>query len=356
MALSAKDKAAVKKAGEAGGLKNVSVSSSGKVSSSNGASSSGTNSIAPSIIPSSSSGSAPSGMTAVKLGNGDTVYVDSQGGFHDANGGAVSSSAVSGAKSGSASILNQTPLVDPALTVTPTGDPALDAILKQIADVGNNVINSGYTIPKTLQITPGLVSQFLDFAHGNVDPYYQQLMSGKIADVKANLTNLGTQFGNNLAGLVQNFGTDLATEQNSAGAYGTAFSGQRALTENNMVAKTNRDINSLASQTAYDIGGAARAAAADVGSANAGAFSLPTLNTSGVSKLGGQRGGVTGGNSLDFGYDPSIYKVGNIPSAQDAAAKSLQQTYLSQYGTLAGAQSNSGRSVNDLFGMMGLKK
>lgn len=242
-----------------------------------------------------------------------------------------------------------------AITITPTGDPNLDKVLGAVKDLGNGIISSGYSIPTTLQITPDIVSRFLDFAHKNIDPYYQQLLTGRIADVNANLGNLAAQYEATKGQTLQDFGTALATEQNTAGGAGTAFSGQRALNETNMAATTNRALGSLGSSTAYNIGSALRSGAADVGAANAGSFNLPTLATGGVSLTGGSRGSTTAGNNLDFGYNPSIYTVGNIPSAQGTAAKQLQQTYLGQYGTLAGAQSNSGRSVGDLFGMMGLK-
>lgn len=241
------------------------------------------------------------------------------------------------------------------LTWQPTGDPDLDKVLGGISALGSSIISSGYTIPPTLEITPDVVSKFLDFAHKNVDPYFQQLLTGRIADVNANLTNLAAQYEATKGQALQDFGTSLATEQNTAGGSGTAFSGQRTINENNMVATTNRGLSALGAKAAYDIGGTLRSGAADVGAENAGAFRLPTLATGSVSNVGGQRGTTLGGNNLDFGYNPSTYAVGNITSAKNEAAKKLQQTYLGQYGTLAGAQSNSGRTFDDLIGMMGVK-
>lgn len=243
----------------------------------------------------------------------------------------------------------------PTLTYQPTGDSSLDKVLEGITKLGGSIIDSGYTIPPTLQITPDVVSKFLDFAHKNVDPYYQQLLTGRIADVNANLTNLAAQYEATKGQTLQDFGTTLATEQNTAGGNGTAFSGQRGLNENNMVATTNRSLGALGAKAALDIGSTLRSGAADVGAGNAGAFQLPTLATGSVSNVGGQRGSSLSGNSLDFGYNPSTYAVGNIASAQGEAAKKLQQTYLGQYGTLAGAQSSSGRSFSDLTSMMGLQ-
>lgn len=239
-----------------------------------------------------------------------------------------------------------------AITVSPTGDPQLDQVLKAIAGVGNNIIKSGYTIPAGLQITPDLVSQFLNIAHKNIDPYYQQILTSRAADVNANLANLKTQYETAQGQTLQDFGTQLATEQNAAAGSGTAFSGQRALNENNMAATTNRSLSALDANTALSAGNILRSGAADVGSSNANMFNLPTLAGASVSAAGGSRGSSSVGNALNFNYDPSIYGVGNIPSAQGAAAKNLKDTYLGQYGTLAGSQSNSGRSMTDLVGMV----
>lgn len=238
------------------------------------------------------------------------------------------------------------------ITVGSTGDPGLDNILNSIKGVADGLVKNGYTIPSTLQITPALVSQFLEYAHQAVDPYTQQQISARLADVNANLQNIATQYGNNMAQVMQDFGTNLATEQNNAANAGTAFSGLRGLTENNLAASTNRNLSSLASDAAYNIGNAARSAAADVGSTNAGGIVLPTLSTGTVSLAGGSRGTTGTGANLSYNYNPSIYTVGAIPSAGIQNVNQQEQSYLSQYGTLASAQSNSGRSVSDLLGLM----
>lgn len=223
-------------------------------------------------------------------------------------------------------------------------------MLTGITGVANGLISSGYTIPADLQITPAVVQQFLTYAHANVDPYYKQQLDGEIADVNANLANMQTQYESSAGQAVNAFGTQLASQDNTAGGNGVAMSGQRQLTDNNLVNNTNLSLGALGSQAAYNAGQALRTGAADVGVANAGGFNLPNLYPDTVS-LGGQRGTINTGTSspLSLNYDPSIYTVGTIPSNQAAAATALQQTYLTNYGNLAGAQSNSGRSMSDLM-------
>lgn len=241
------------------------------------------------------------------------------------------------------------------ISVPSTGNSNLDQIQKSITDLANGLITSGYTIPATLQITPALVSQFLQYAHQAVDPYTQQLLSSEITNVNADLSNQQTQFQNQQDQAVQQFGTQLASQDNAAGANGTAFSGQRQLTDNNLVNSTNRSLSSLMSNTAYNMGSTLRSGAANVGAANAGGFNLPTLAGGSVG-LGGQLGSynstVTTGNNPSFNYNPSLYTVGAIPSAGTQNVNQLEQSYINQYGTLAGNNSNGSRNIGDLIGMM----
>lgn len=247
---------------------------------------------------------------------------------------------------------NSTPPNNGGITYEKTGVPEHDAVLEHVAGVGNNLVQNGYTIPENLKITPGLISQFLTYAHQAADPYTKQLISSALTNMNSQAAALGTQYQNSVGERQQQFGTDLATEQNAAGAHGTAFSGQRNINELNMAASANRDLSTLGANAAYNLGGLARDTAAKVGSANAASIALPSLSTGTVSLAGGQRGTSGTGGALSYNYDPSIYTVGDIPSAQTGAVNQLQQSYISQYGNLSNAQSNGGRSMKDLIGMM----
>lgn len=237
------------------------------------------------------------------------------------------------------------------ISTTSTGNADLDKILAGITGVANGLVSSGYTIPPGLQITPELTSQFLSWAHQAVDPQTQQLITSKIADINANLGNLGTQYGLSRDQTVQDFGDQLASEQNSSGNAGTAFSGLRGLGERNMAASTNRTLSGLMSNAAYNIGSTLRSGAADVGADNAARFTLPNLSSGYVDITGGSRGNFTPGNTYlegNYGYNPSTYQAGNIPTAGNTAVNDLEANYIKQYGTLAGA--NSGRSIKDIIG------
>lgn len=209
-------------------------------------------------------------------------------------------------------------------------------------------MGSAGQLPANMQITPEVTAKFLSWAHGVVDPQTQQLLSAKAADINGALTNLSTKYENSAAQMKQQFGTDLATEQNNAGNNGVAFSGQRALNEGNMAASTNRALSSLGADAAYQIGDTLRTGAAAVGAPNANRFQLPTLRSNQVSTAGGPRGSSSTGNALDFGYNPSTYTVGSIPDSQAKALADKQANYMDQYYTLASR--NPTRSINDLLG------
>lgn len=233
-----------------------------------------------------------------------------------------------------------------------TGNAALDAVMNSLVGVANSIVSKGYTIPDTLQITPALISTFLNWAHQNVDPQTQQLIAGEAANINASLSSLQKTHDLTNDQTVQQFGTDLATSQNTAGANGVAFSGQRALNEDNLAASANRTLAQSDNSTAYQAGNLLRQGAADVGSANTSMFSLPSIAGGRVSTAGGQRGSADAGPTLDFGYNPSLYTAGNIPTSQNTALNNQQANFLSQYGTLAANNSNGSRSINDLLGMI----
>ena len=235
-----------------------------------------------------------------------------------------------------------------------TGNTNLDRIQDGIvsAAASNNL-----SIPPGLQITPALTQQFLAWAHQVVDPQTQQLISAEAANINASLQNASVNFKNTQAEDIQQFGSQLASQDNSMAGSGIAFSGLRNLTDQNLANSTNRTLSSLSANTAYNMGNTLRTGAANVGSQNTNLFNLPGLTDATVGVTGGNLSGGQGvsnaGPALDFSYNPNIYTAGVIPSNQSTAANQLAGNYLSQYTTLAG--SNSGRSMSDLIaGVSGL--
>ncbi len=240
-----------------------------------------------------------------------------------------------------------------APAIQPTGNANLDAALGPLSTQIQSLATQGQ-LPSTLEITPSLVGTFLNWAHTVVDPQTQAALSAEAANVNNALSAAAINYQNTQAESVQGYGMDLLNEQNNAGTSGTAFSGLRNLEENNMVNSENRTLSTNAANAALNIGNTLNSGAAAVGSSNAGMFNLPTLAGAGtVSNTGGSTGTYTpSGNSLDFGYNPSIYVAGTIPSQGYSNTANQEANYLNQYSTLAASNSNGSRSVNDLLGMI----
>lgn len=228
-----------------------------------------------------------------------------------------------------------------------TGNPEIYSALANIQTLIDNMSKTGQ-IPAGLQITDAVTSQFLQAAHNVVDPYTQQQIKGAVSDLNASLANQGTQFNAQQGQITQDFGTNLATEQNQAGRNGTAFSGQRALNETNLANTTNRSLASLGANTAYNIGNTLRTGAGQVGANNTGQFNTPSLNLNSVGITGGQRGNVSNYGSLAYNYNPSQYTVGSLTDTGTANVGNTYANYLNRYNQLAANQSNSSRTWQDL--------
>ena len=227
-----------------------------------------------------------------------------------------------------------------------TGNSAVDTLGNSMIGLINNQRNNGNVLAPGLQVTPALVSQFLQYAHSVVDPQTQQTLQNEMANISSDLSAQAKNLGLSEAGIIRDFGTSLATEQNSAGASGNAFSGQRALNENLMVDTTNQQLQSAENTASYNMGNSARTAAALVGSGNAAGLNasdinMPGINSQSVSLTGGARGSSTTGGGLGFNYTPSLYTIGTLPSAGNTNLANQQANYLTQYNTLAANQSSA---------------
>ena len=248
---------------------------------------------------------------------------------------------------------------------TPTPDPNAPAKIvprtdaeKQIADNLNKaqdgLAGNGPALQKiaqtnpNLEMTPALMAQFLAAAHQVVDPQTQQALGMVINDVNASLASQQKNYEATKGTTIQDFGTQLANQNNTAGANGVYLSTQNDVNNNNLIKNTNRTLSSLGATTGYNLGNTLRSGASQVGTENTGQFNLPTIATGQVG-LGGQRGTQGTSGTPDLNYDPNSYKVGTITSgttggAGESAVNEKNANYQSQYNQLIG-QNNSDLSA-----------
>lgn len=235
-----------------------------------------------------------------------------------------------------------------------TGDPALDTALGSLSSFVTTTLAKGNVVNPALQITPDLASQFLQEAHSQIDPEGQQNLTDAIDGINASLSNLQNQYENSTAEQQAQFEQSVASERNTSGDNGTAFSGERGLAENYMLGSENRSLASLGSTYATNVGNTLRTGAAAVGTNSLGLngtvsdFNLPNDLTTYTSTLEGARGGVGGpGAALNLNYNPNNYAVGSIPQAYGTALTSSANQFLSSYLQSAG---NNSRTFQDLNG------
>lgn len=215
-----------------------------------------------------------------------------------------------------------------------TGNPALDAVQDAAVAHALSVLQSGQTLNPGLNVTPALVSQFLQEAHAQTDPYYQQQLTSEIDGINASIQNAQTQYENTAANSNTAFQQNLLSERNAAASNGSAFSGQRGLTEQQNLDVQNRNLASLGATAAANIGSTLRSGGVAVGQGIAGLngnqsnFITPNLTTQSAT-LGGANGGIATGANLNYNYNPSDYGVGSITSAYGTDLGNTQDQYLS---------------------------
>lgn len=264
----------------------------------------------------------------------------------------------SGAPSQQQSAPGAQPGASPAVTPNTqtemvTGDPKLDSILGALKTFVDKNLALGNVVNPALQITPDLVTKFLAEAHTQVDPYYQQQLSSVIQDVNRSLGQLSESYGLQKGQQQADFQNTLATTRESEAGAGTAFSGLRTLNEGRALDTQNRTLDSLGISTAVKAGDILRAGASKVGSdtlglsGNLNSFNIPGLSSE-KATLDGARGGVAAGGALDLGFNPSLYKFGEIPSKYASDLTNSANQFLSSYQKSAG--NNSARTFANLNG------
>ena len=236
-----------------------------------------------------------------------------------------------------------------------TTDPGQETALQVLGPYLMNLIQSG-SIPPDLQITPAITAEFLSMAHAVVDPQTQQYIENTVSDINANTQEFQTAFQQAQLGIQQQYGSQLATEQNASGAAGIAYGGERRGIENLMTSEANLQMQQAANQYQQQEGANLRAGAAAIGTPNAGLLQQPnTPSYNSLTNVGGsgpQLGSVLqgGGGGLNYNYNPMNYAVGSLLTQGNTNVNQTAANFNQQYGTLAANPINSGQTAASLIG------
>ena len=177
-----------------------------------------------------------------------------------------------------------------------------------------------------------MVAQFTSQAKANIDPYYAFQISAIQGDLQQSLTNIAQQqqITNQQAGL--SLQQNLASTRESAAGAGTAFSGQRALGEQQQVQGTQSTLDLDALRAQSQAQAAVSSAATQIGSSNIPSLSSlygGTANSQGL-------GGVTTGDALSIMPN---YNIGT-GSLQYQQNTDIQNAVLAQQTAAVQQQSN----------------
>ena len=235
-------------------------------------------------------------------------------------------------------------------TVQKTGNDAVDAALAGIASVIAQNHAAGNVINPALDITPELAAKFVADAHTQLDPYYQQQITSVIGDVNQNLARVKSQFENAQNQSVQDFQTGLFNQREAEAGQGTAISGLRQKNENLSADTENRNLSNLGlgyggQMRDILVGGAKQVGNGAPGlTGSVSSFNLPDTLTK-KATLEGTRGGAVAGDTLNTGYNPSIYGIGSIGNEfQSGLIGQANQNLKSYTGT---AVNNSRTFINN---------
>lgn len=222
-----------------------------------------------------------------------------------------------------------------------TGDPAQDALLKELQDFIKAQQEAGLKINPNLQFDQATLDKFLETAKKQVHPFYQQQIDSIKADVLQAAPEILKSYGNDIAGAESAFQNNLGAARENYADSGLAFSGQRAKGELGMQDNLNRslqDLNQGYGDKLYALG---RGAEQQIGSDNVN-YDLGSLRNYSASLSG--NGGFSLGN-LTTPYQSGGYKIGSLQNDEAAAIEARNQALKKT----ASENVVNGRSYQDLF-------
>jgi hypothetical protein len=226
----------------------------------------------------------------------------------------------------------------------------LDAAQNSQYQYVSGSLAQGYTINPALtgSSLAAMLPQFIQETAAQLEPELLQNFQSEMAGVNTSLGALAANYKASQGSSIYDFQTSLANLLNSA----NPFSAGTGAAANALAANENRSLSSLDATYAANVGNVLQTAGGELGQgspasflAGTGAATTPGLTGFGDSSLsapdvtplqvgvtGGNTvlaGSTSGGNALNYNFNPSIYTYGSIPTA---------------FGT------NFGNTLNQLFG------
>jgi len=179
------------------------------------------------------------------------------------------------------------PPVQPPTTqpVSVTGNPALDAMYKEIEDI---VAKMGQINPKA-NITPAMLDNFYNQAVQNMSPYYKEQLNMIRNDLTTSAKYLNEQYESQRDRAAQDFRQSLGLSRERDAGAGLAFSGAGTRRELETTSALNRSLEDMYRTTESNLSSRLLDTESKIGTA--ALPSLPSLNMYRASNLG--KGAIT---------------------------------------------------------------
>lgn len=221
-----------------------------------------------------------------------------------------------------------------------TGNPANDALLKELVDMIKKQQEAGLKINEALNFDQATLDRFLETAKKQVHPFYAQQIDAIKEDVLRTAPQILENYQSDIAGKEATFQNTLGTTREGYAGSGLAFSGQRAGTELGMQSSQNRDLSSLSQDYGNKLYNLGRGAEEKIGASSMD--NLPAL-----SQYSATLGGVGGLNQSGTyrPYTPGGFQIGSLTRDEEAAREARRQALIKT----ASESVVAGRSYEDLF-------
>ena len=140
-----------------------------------------------------------------------------------------------------------------------TGNPAFDAVIKQMNQMFEQALKNGQKLNPQLDLSkPEVMKQFIDQAETELDPYYKTLFSAAKKDVYSYMDNAQKQYDLKVKQEAETFRRNLGAQREDAAGRGMSYSSNAGFQEQNMVNDTNRNLESYYNTQNYDLSGKMR--------------------------------------------------------------------------------------------------
>jgi len=223
-----------------------------------------------------------------------------------------------------------------------TGDPAQDALLKELQDFIKAQQDAGLKLNEAINFDQATLDKFLETAKKQIHPFYQTQIDNIKADVLRTAPQILANYGSEVADAESKFQNTLGGARENYAGSGLAFSGQRGAGELGMQSTQDRSLAALNQgygNKLYELG---RGAEEKIGAGNMGGYNLGALANYSTNLSG--KGGFDL-NNLNTPYSPGGFKIGSLEYDREAATEARNQALKKT----ASESVVAGRSYQDLF-------